>query len=99
MRNGHSSSVDQSGKPVFRGPQPHISNGIGGLSSGSDSDEDADYFIGGRGAGGIGHRLSSFRSRRGLPWYQSRELKIVGSILFFSLVVRLWKIGYPTSVV
>ncbi|KAG0024937.1 hypothetical protein BGZ81_007538 [Podila clonocystis] len=99
MRNGHSSSVDQSGKPVFRGPQPRISNGIGGLSSGSDSDEDADYFIGGRGAGGIGHRLSSFRSRRGLPWYQSREIKIVGAILFFSLVVRLWKIGYPTSVV
>lgn len=99
MRNGHSSSVDQSGKPIFRGPQPRISsNGIGGLSSGSDSDDEG-YIIGGRGAGGIGHRLSSFRSRRGMPWYQSRELKIVGAILFFSLVVRLWKIGYPTSVV
>ncbi|KAF9408717.1 hypothetical protein BGZ94_002217 [Podila epigama] len=92
MRNGHSSSVDASGKPIFRGL--HSSRSIGGFSSsGSDDDEDDG------GASLVGHRLSSFRRRRGIPWYKSRELKILGCILFFSVVVRLWHIGYPTSVV
>ncbi|KAG0204711.1 hypothetical protein BGX28_003416 [Mortierella sp. GBA30] len=110
MRNGHSSSLDQSGKPIFRGPQTRLGSGggIGGLSSSSSgSDDDEDYFVGGRGGGGtggngiggMGKRFSTFRSRRGRPWYQSRELRIVGVICLLSLIVRLWHIGYPTSVV
>ncbi|KAF9094891.1 hypothetical protein BGX27_001362 [Mortierella sp. AM989] len=42
LRNGHSSSLDQGGKTVYRGSQPRISSsGIGGLSS-SDSGSDDD---------------------------------------------------------
>ncbi|KAK3815669.1 MAG: hypothetical protein J3R72DRAFT_461525 [Linnemannia gamsii] len=104
MRNGQSSSIDHSGKPIFRGPQPRISSaGIGGLSS-SDSDDDEDVFVGGQGGGGgrgsgMNKRFSVFRSRRGRPWYMSRELHIVLGICVLSLIVRLWHIGYPTSVV
>ncbi|KAF9949516.1 hypothetical protein BGZ72_008706 [Mortierella alpina] len=103
MRNGHSSSLDQSGKPIFRGPQTRLSSGGISSSSSSGSDDDEEYFVGGRGgagAGGVmGKRFSTFRGRRGRPWYQSRELQIVGTICFLALVVRLWHIGYPTSVV
>ena len=102
MRNGQSSSLDQSGKPIFRGPsQPRISSGgIGGMSSSSSGSEgDEAYFIGGRRAAGIHKRLSSFRSRRGRPWYKSRQVQIVGFICVLTLIVRLWGIGYPTSVV
>jgi hypothetical protein len=101
MRNGQSTSLDHSGKPIFRGPQPRISSGgIGGLSS-SDSD-DEDFFIGGQGGagrGGLSKRFSVFRNRRGRPWYKSRELHIILGICLLSLIVRLWHIGYPTSVV
>jgi len=45
------------------------------------------------------HNHSKFRSRQSLPWYQSRELQIVGAITVLAAVVRLWAIGYPTSVV
>ncbi|KAG0266367.1 hypothetical protein BG011_002487 [Mortierella polycephala] len=108
MRNGHSSSLDQSGKPVFRGPSTTrlSSSGIGGLSSSSSSgsDDDEGFFVGGQGgraAGGRGlrKRFANFRGRRGRPWYQSRELHIVLAICILSLIVRLWRIGYPTSVV
>ncbi|KAF9937285.1 hypothetical protein BGZ67_001418 [Mortierella alpina] len=103
MRNGHSSSLDQSGKPIFRGPQTRLSSGGLSSSSSSGSDDDDEYFVGGRGGagagGGMGKRFSTFRGRRGRPWYQSRELQIVGAICFLALVVRLWHIGYPTSVV
>ncbi|KAG0259714.1 hypothetical protein BGZ95_004598, partial [Linnemannia exigua] len=104
MRNGQSSSLDHSGKPIFRGLQPRISSGgIGGLSS-SDSDDDEDVFVGGHGGGGgrgsgMSKRFSVFRSRRGRPWYKSRELHIVLGLCVLSLIVRLWHIGYPTSVV
>ncbi|KAF9900391.1 hypothetical protein EC991_007431 [Linnemannia zychae] len=102
MRNGQSSSLDHSGKPFFRGPQPRISSGgIGGLSS-SDSDDEEEFFVGGHGGGrgsGISKRFSVFRSRRGRPWYMSRELHIVLGICVLSLIVRLWHMGYPTSVV
>ncbi|KAF9557834.1 hypothetical protein EC968_007416 [Mortierella alpina] len=102
MRNGHSSSLDQSGKPIFRGPQTRLSSG-GFSSSSSGSDDDEEYFVGVRGGagagGGMGKRFSTFRGRRGRPWYQSRELQIVGAICLLALVVRLWHIGYPTSVV
>ncbi|CAO3571689.1 unnamed protein product [Mortierella alpina] len=102
MRNGHSSSLDQSGKPIFRGPQTRLSSG-GISSSSSGSDDDEEYFVGGRGGagvgGGMGKRFSTYRGRRGRPWYQSRELQIVGAVCFLALVVRLWHIGYPTSVV
>lgn len=102
MRNGQSTSLDHSGKPIFRGPQPRISSGgIGGLSS-SDSDDDEDFFVGGQGGagrGGLNKRFSVFRNRRGRPWYMSRELHIVLGICVLSLIVRLWHIGYPTSVV
>ncbi|ORZ14249.1 dolichyl-phosphate-mannose--protein mannosyltransferase [Lobosporangium transversale] len=43
--------------------------------------------------------FARFRSRRSLPWYQSRELQIVLAITALALIVRLWAIGYPTSVV
>ncbi|KAF9537425.1 hypothetical protein EC957_008293 [Mortierella hygrophila] len=102
MRNGQSTSLDHSGKPIFRGPQPRISSGgIGGLSS-SDSDDDEDFFVGGQGGagrGGLSKRFSVFKNRRGRPWYKSRELHIVLGICVLSLIVRLWHIGYPTSVV
>ncbi|KAG0279176.1 hypothetical protein BGZ96_002031 [Linnemannia gamsii] len=102
MRNGQSTSLDHSGKPIFRGTQPRISSGgIGGLSS-SDSDDDEDFFVGGQGGAGrngISKRFSVFRNRRGRPWYKSRELHIVLGICVLSLIVRLWHIGYPTSVV
>ncbi|KAF9085904.1 hypothetical protein BGX23_009297 [Mortierella sp. AD031] len=103
MRNGQSSSLDHSGKPIFRGTQPRISSGgIGGLSSSSDSDDGEDFFVGGPGGArgkGMSKRFSVFRSRRGRPWYKSRELHIVLGICVLSLIVRLWHIGYPTSVV
>ncbi|KAF9923312.1 hypothetical protein FBU30_006633 [Linnemannia zychae] len=98
MRNGQSTSLDHSGKPIFRGPQPRISSiGIGGISSSSDSDDD-DIFSGGQGRG-ISKRFSVFKNRRSRPWYKSRELHIVLGICVLSLIVRLWHIGYPTSVV
>ncbi|KAG0043775.1 hypothetical protein BGZ83_011051 [Gryganskiella cystojenkinii] len=109
LSNGYmngSSALDQSGKPIFRGPaltQPRISSGgIGGLSSSSDDSDEGDeaYFIGGRRAhAGIHKRISSFRSRRGRPWYKHRQVQIVGAICVLSLIVRLWGIGYPSSVV
>ncbi|KAF9380383.1 hypothetical protein CPB97_008374, partial [Podila verticillata] len=37
--------------------------------------------------------------RRSTPWYQSRDLQTVTAITALALVVRLWAIGYPTSVV
>ncbi|KAI1297036.1 hypothetical protein EDD11_007246 [Mortierella claussenii] len=107
VRNGHSSSLDQSGKPIFRGPLPRLgSGGIGGLSSSSGSgseDDDEAYFVGGRGikgrSGRMSKRFATFRSRRGRAWYRSRETQIVMAICVISLIVRLWRIGYPTSVV
>ncbi|KAF9909488.1 hypothetical protein EC991_008470 [Linnemannia zychae] len=44
-------------------------------------------------------RFTKFKSRRSLPWYQSRELQIVSAITLLSFIVRLWAIDYPTSVV
>ncbi|KAF9205741.1 hypothetical protein BGZ49_003582 [Haplosporangium sp. Z 27] len=104
LRNGHSSSLDQGGNPIYRGSQPRISSSsIGGLSSSdsaSDDDDDEGYFIGGRGPrGGISKPFATFRSRRGRAWYHSRELHIVTAICVLSLIVRLWHIGQPTSVV
>ncbi|KAI8594301.1 Dolichyl-phosphate-mannose-protein mannosyltransferase-domain-containing protein [Dissophora ornata] len=98
MRNGQSSSLDQSGNPIFRGPQPRISSlGIGGLSSSSSgSDDDEGHFVGGS---GMSKRFSTLRSRRGRSWYRKREIQIVAVICVVSLIVRLWHIGYPTSVV
>ncbi|KAG0045646.1 hypothetical protein BGZ83_009120 [Gryganskiella cystojenkinii] len=40
-----------------------------------------------------------FKNRRSLPWYQNKELQIVSAITILAAVVRLWAIGYPTSVV
>ncbi|KAF9168129.1 hypothetical protein DFQ26_001305 [Actinomortierella ambigua] len=126
MRNGSSSSVDQTGKPVYRGFGPRTTSdgvvdddlhgttsaaaaaGVGGstvryhrsYNNNSDSDDDAEgYFVGNHHVRSGHHRYPGFRSRRGLPWYKHRETQIVGSILVMSLIVRLWKIGYPTSVV
>ncbi|KAF9174593.1 hypothetical protein BGX21_006708 [Mortierella sp. AD011] len=101
LRNGHSSSLDQGGKTVYRGSQPRISSSsIGGLSSDSGSDDDDEYFIGGRGSrSGINKSFATFRNRRRRAWYMSRELHIVTAICVLSLIVRLWHIGNPTSVV
>ncbi|KAF9189866.1 Protein O-mannosyl-transferase 1 [Haplosporangium sp. Z 767] len=106
MRNGTSSAVDHPGAPVYRGPShPRTSSteGVDKLNNNNsrnsldeqrdksdkhsyDDDEDASQFI-------------KFKSRRSLAWYQSRELQIVSAITALALVVRLWAIGYPTSVV
>ncbi|KAF9977297.1 hypothetical protein BGZ73_006446 [Actinomortierella ambigua] len=129
MRNGTSSSVDQSGKPVYRGfgtrtnslgdngaeddrngptsgsAAPTAESGGSNVRyhrshSNSDSDDDAEsYFVGNHHVRSGHHRHPGFRSRRGLPWYKHRETQIMGAILVMALIVRLWKIGYPTSVV
>lgn len=44
-------------------------------------------------------QFAKFSSRRSLAWYQGLELQIVSAITVLALVVRLWAIGYPTSVV
>ncbi|ORZ26890.1 Dolichyl-phosphate-mannose-protein mannosyltransferase-domain-containing protein [Lobosporangium transversale] len=44
-------------------------------------------------------RFATFRSRRSRVWYRSREFLIVMAICIVSLIVRLWRIGYPSSVV
>ncbi|KAG0069122.1 hypothetical protein BGZ92_004755, partial [Podila epicladia] len=45
-----------------------------------------------------GHVAKS-KSRRSTPWYRSRDLQTITAITTLALVVRLWAIGYPTSVV
>lgn len=108
--NDGASSTDQSDTSVDKGIQPrasslpdthgsdasHNSNDINNrigldekhdrIDSHSDSNEDRSQF-------------ARFRSRRSLAWYQNRELLIVLAITVLALVVRLWAIGYPTSVV
>ncbi|KAF9953322.1 hypothetical protein BGZ72_005510, partial [Mortierella alpina] len=109
MRNGTSSAVDQSqsGTPVYRGPVPprtssldvmddlsNVNDGRPSLdkerermrTSSHNSDHDHTQFV-------------KFSSRRSLAWYQSLELQIVSAITVLALIVRLWAIGYPTSVV
>ncbi len=110
MRNGTSSAVDQSqsGTPVYRGPVPPRTSSLDVLddmskvndgrrpsldkdrerkrTSSHDSDHDHTQF-------------AKFSSRRSLAWYHSLELQIVCAITVVALVVRLWAIGYPTSVV
>ncbi|KAG0250374.1 hypothetical protein BG011_008403 [Mortierella polycephala] len=106
MTEGTSSAVDQPGVPVYRGssrPRTSSTEGVDKLNNNNsrssldeqrdksnrtsyDNDEDASQF-------------TKFKSRRSLAWYQSRELQIVGAITALAFVVRLWGIGYPTSVV
>ncbi|KAF9273732.1 Protein O-mannosyl-transferase 1 [Mortierella alpina] len=109
MRNATSSAVDQSqsGTPVYRGPvQPRTSSldVLDDLSKVNDGrrpsldkhermrtlshDSDHDHT-----------QFAKFSSRRSLAWYQNLELQIVSAITVLALVVRLWAIGYPTSVV
>lgn len=45
-----------------------------------------------------GHVAKS-KIRRSTPWYQSRDMQTITAITALALVVRLWAIGYPTSVV
>lgn len=91
MRSGQSSSLDQGGQTIFRGPSLS--------SSSSDSENDEGHFVGGSGLKDrMSKRFSTLRTRRG-AWYRSRESYIVGGICVLSLIVRLWHIGYPTSVV
>ncbi|KAF9331481.1 hypothetical protein BG006_005680 [Podila minutissima] len=45
-----------------------------------------------------GH-IAKSNIRRNTPWYQSRDLQTITAITALALVVRLWAIGYPTSVV
>lgn len=99
IRSGQSSSLDQGGKTFFRGPS--LGSGSSGVGGSSDSDDDDEgHFVGGSGLRDrMSQRFSTLRSRRGRAWYRSRELQIVGGICVLSLIVRLWHIGYPTSVV
>ncbi|GJJ68654.1 dolichyl-phosphate-mannose-protein mannosyltransferase [Entomortierella parvispora] len=111
MRNGSSSAVDQTGVPVYRGhatprtvsketmedsnysPRHHGAD----LKARSSLDVSRDAPNAKEDEEDYSH--SKFRTRRSLPWYQSRELQIVGAITVLAAVVRLWAIGYPTSVV
>lgn len=112
MRNGSSSAVDQTGVPVYRGPatprtssrdtmensNPVHNHNDADLKARSSLDASRDkMYAKDDDESDRGH--SKFKSRRSLPWYQSRELQIVGAITALAAVVRLWAIGYPTSVV
>ncbi|KAG0305352.1 hypothetical protein BGZ98_004259 [Dissophora globulifera] len=112
MNNGTSSAVDQATGPVFRGPPArtsskgtmgqdplqeasHDATGTGNRTS---LDEKRDK-INTRYPGEDHSQFAKFKSRRSLAWYQDQELQVVGVITAVALVVRLWAIGYPTSVV
>lgn len=108
MRNGHSSAVDQTGVPVYRGSQAARGSSLNdNNSTTTDSrqslDESREHYNHSK----VVHpnnnedssRFTKFKSRRSLPWYRSRELQIVGAITLLSFIVRLWAIDYPTSVV
>jgi dolichyl-phosphate-mannose-protein mannosyltransferase len=108
MRNGHSSAVDQTGVPVYRGS--HAARGsslVGNSSITTDSRQSLDESREHHNHGKVVYsndnedsgQFTKFKSRRSLPWYQSRELQVVGAITLLSLIVRLWAIDYPTSVV
>ncbi|KAF9104382.1 hypothetical protein BGX29_001976 [Mortierella sp. GBA35] len=110
MRNGHSSAVNQTGVPVYRGTQGRGSSlADSTVADNTDStrhslDENREHDHGKvvyskANDSEDSSRFTKFKSRRSLPWYQSRELQIVGAITLLSLVVRLWAIDYPTSVV
>ncbi|KAF9937993.1 hypothetical protein BGZ67_000632 [Mortierella alpina] len=110
MRNATSSAVDQSqsGTPVYRGSVPartssldvldDISKVNGGHRPSLDKERERMRTL--SHDGDHDHtQFAKFSSRRSLAWYQSLELQIVGAITVLALVVRLWAIGYPTSVV
>ncbi|KAF9319895.1 Protein O-mannosyl-transferase 1 [Linnemannia elongata] len=114
MRNGHSSAVDQTGVPVYRGAQAQAAarestlddnNNTVPAASRESLDESREHHNHGHGKVVYSNdsedssRFTKFKSRRSLPWYQSRELQIVGAITLLSFIVRLWAIDYPTSVV
>lgn len=114
MRNGHSSAVDQTGVPVYRGIQAQAAvrestlddnNNTVPVASRESLDESREHHNHGHGKVVYSNdsedssRFTKFKSRRSLPWYQSRELQIVGAITLLSFIVRLWAIDYPTSVV
>jgi len=114
MRNGHSSAVDQTGVPVYRGTQAQAAaresalddnNSTAPVASRRSLDESRELHNHGHGKVVYSNdsedssRFTKFKSRRSLPWYQSRELQIVGAITLLSFIVRLWAIDYPTSVV
>ncbi|KAF8931820.1 hypothetical protein BGZ58_007386 [Dissophora ornata] len=97
--------------PVYRGVQPRTSS-IGALdgnapvagdnsnNNGSRTSLDEKLIRTADSLSSQHHRQSAkFSSRRSLPWYQSGELQIVTAITALAFVVRLWAIGYPTSVV
>ncbi|KAF9344941.1 hypothetical protein BGX26_003730 [Mortierella sp. AD094] len=107
MTNGTSSAVDQPGVPVHRGGQARTSpkgtmeESIAETSNTSRSsidekrnrEADTPYSDQDR------SQFTDFKNRRSLPWYQSRDLQIVTVITILAFVVRLWALGYPTSVV
>jgi len=101
MKDGASSATDQSGTPVDNAIPPRktsLPGGDGGnalhdsTQSSSVEKHDGSYSE-------DRSQFTRFSSRRSLPWYQNRELHIVFAITLLALVVRLWAIGYPTSVV
>lgn len=95
IRNGQVTPSDQGGKSILRGP-----SSVGGYDTSSSDTDDEGHFVGGSGLKDrMSKRFSTLRSRRRGAWYRSRELQIVAGICVLSLIVRLWRLGYPTSVV
>jgi dolichyl-phosphate-mannose-protein mannosyltransferase len=114
MRNGTSSAVDQTGIPVYRGTHPRTSslddtnssqkhdNHHHITSNSNDKDDDTNDI---KGFNKKNLDLNAHTSdpakpkRRSTPWHQSRDLQTATAITALALIVRLWAIGYPTSVV
>ncbi|KAG0007351.1 hypothetical protein BGZ80_004758 [Entomortierella chlamydospora] len=106
MSSGTSSALDQPVVPVYRGPQARanakdtVEEPIAETHNGRSSTEekrkreaDSPYPDQDR------SRLTKSKGRRSSPWYQSRDLQIATLITILAAVVRLWALGYPTSVV
>ncbi|KAF9946117.1 hypothetical protein BGZ72_000667 [Mortierella alpina] len=115
MRNGTSSAVDQTGIPVYRGTHPRRSslndtnssqqhaNHHHHNNSNSKNDNDTNDIKGfnkkNLDLNDTSDHHAKSKSRRSTPWYRSRDLQTITAITALALVVRLWAIGYPTSVV
>ncbi|KAF9428432.1 hypothetical protein BGZ94_002415 [Podila epigama] len=110
MRNGTSSAVDQSGIPIYRGTQPRRGSHpeiTSHVSANQDQDDvyydQANENLSSKkihhGLDDDSERVTKPRIRRGQAWYQSRDLQVSTALTLLALVVRLWAIGFPDSVV
>ncbi|KAG0340686.1 hypothetical protein BG004_006307 [Podila humilis] len=112
MRNGSSSAVDQTGIPVYRGStNPRTSslkyNGTEAdvtNNSNEDTNDIKGFIKSNRDLDYSDTKTSSDhpakqRKRPSVPWYQDKDFQTSSAITVLALIVRLWAIGYPTSVV